>query len=642
MTTALRAALASPFALSPGRAPFFLRRGAWMNATCRTTNVSASRNPSGFTLLEVLVALSITLILLGMVMEMFARVTDGIQSSRAGMELGDQLRHAKNRLIQDLRGATAPTVPPLDPTMQLGYFEYVEGPRIANSQFASGSVGGDRGENLGGNWFTSRGSNNNHAVNSIIGDTDDILMFTTRSDSEPFVGRTGVKNGVPRGVKSRHAEVAWFLRRRTPDEVRNIRNDSRPEYYTLHRRQFLVLPNGGYWGALTYANVDHSLRPEGGNFDNQVVPTNLVTGKKALDPSTFRNTLGDLTKRECRSLHQPYLWPYQMMYIAPQFIYLNQNASYHSSFNPALLGTDLPSTYAYAYNVPTSMLSLPTLAEQSHGTFPLPQPEKLAGTGNYIPKFTFTPTPPPGFVGGTRYHQQGTRIGADVILTNVVGFDVKAWDPGAPVFSAPSTSQNPNNAGVVLPGDAGYVRAVDLFNSGPTTASRQPIGFGAFADLNYMGTDAAAPTNTARYRTYQDTGDPAKASALQRMEKGSPFNGRCAVPRAQFAYPGDGPLSGTPTHGFARPAIWDSWSTHYEFDGIDNNGNGVIDDFTNGVDDNNNGLVDEPNIYAQSGEQEAPPPYRSPLRGLKITLRVMEQDSKEVREVTIVHEFVPL
>lgn len=600
----------------------------------------------GFTLLEVLIALSITLILLGLVMEMFAKVSEGVSASRSGMELRDQLRHAKNRLIRDLCGATAPTVPPLDPTMHLGYFEYVEGPRVANSQFSANSVGGDRGENLGGNWYTSRGSSNNNAVNSIIGDVDDILMFTTRSDSEKFVGRGGVKTGVPRGIKSRHAEVAWFLRRRTPSEVRNVRGDSRPECYTLHRRQFLVLPNGGYWGALTYGNVDHSLRPNGGNFDNQVFPKNLKTGKRALDPSTLRNSLGDLTKRECRSLHQPYLWPYQMMYIAPQFIYLHQSSNYHSSFNPALLGTDLPSNYAYAYNVPTSMLSLPTLAEQSHGTFPLPQPEKVAGTGNYVLKKTFTPTPPPGYVGGTRFHQSGSRIGGDIILTNVVGFDVKAWDPGAPVFSAPSTSDNPNNAGVVLPGDAGYIRAVDLFNSTPTRRSRHPVGFGAFADLNYMATTAAVPNNVARYRKYQDPVSSTTQSALQRMERGPPFNGRCSVPRSQFAYPGDGPLSGNPTHGFARPAIWDTWSTHYEYDGIDNNGNGLIDEFTNGVDDNNNGLVDEPNIYGQNGtptgEQEAPPPYRSPLRGIKITLRVMEQDSKEVQEVTIVHEFVPL
>ncbi|MGC3965906.1 MAG: hypothetical protein QM775_00600 [Pirellulales bacterium] len=43
-----------------------------------------------------------------------------------------------------------------------------------------------------------------------------------------------------------------------------------------------------------------------------------MTGKSQVDPLTLRNSLGDLTKRENRSLHQPFLWPYQMMYIAPQ------------------------------------------------------------------------------------------------------------------------------------------------------------------------------------------------------------------------------------------------------------------------------------------------------------------------------------
>ncbi|MBA4016383.1 MAG: hypothetical protein C0483_04270 [Pirellula sp.] len=611
---------------------------------------------SAFTLLEVLIALTITLILMGLVMEMFTRVSAGINNSRANMDLNDQLRHAKNRLILDLRGATAPTVPPLDPNMHLGYFEYVEGPRVATSQFAANSTGGDMGEQLGGNWFTSRGPTwpagaANLNVNSVIGDNDDILMFTTCSYDDKFVGRGGIKNGVPLALKSRHAEVAWFLRRRTPGEVNSIRNDSRTEVYTLHRRQFVILPNGGYWGSLDYSNVDFSMRAQGGNYDNLLVPTNNVTGKKALDPAAARNSLGDLTKRENRSLHQPFLWPYQMVYVAPQF---NSGTTNHGTFNPAsMLGSNplaaaTDPLRAYAFNVPISALSIPTLAEQSHGAFPLPNPEKVSGTGNYVLKNLMTPTPPGGYIGGQVLPQTGSRIGADIILTNVIGFDVKAWDPGAPVFRAESSSANPNNAGVLVPGDAGYVRAVDLFIGGATTAARQPVAFGAFADLNYLGMDAATSTSATsalgKYRSYQEplTG----LSTLQRMEAGAPFNSRCRVPRAQFAHPGSGPLSGTPTHGFARPAVWDTWSTHYEYDGVDNDFDGVIDELTNGVDDNANGLVDEPDATVSNGayigELEAPPPYRSPLRGIKVTIRVMEPDSKEVREVTVVHEFVPL
>lgn len=382
-----------------------------------TTHFAAPLDARGvraaFTLLEVLIALTITLILMGTVAELFSRVSEGIINSRSVMELNDQVRHAKHRLIQDLRGVSAPTIPPLSPDMHLGYFEYVEGPRVAYSQIAGNSVGGDVGENLSG-------SAANQAVNSIMGDVDDILMFTTTSFDDKFVGRSGVRNGINYAIKSRHAEVAWFLRRSTA--VPSIRNDGRAEYYTLYRRQFVVLPNAVVFGSLDYAGTDLSLQTEGGNYDNRAQPINLATGKYAIDPRNRRNSLGDLTKRENRSLHQPVLWPYEMVYVAPPF---TGGAIYH----PAL-GRGSPGE-----------LSLPTLAEQSHGDFPLPTQEKVSGTGNYVLKTTFTPTPPIGYAiqgVGTRSSGfgAGARQGSDIILTNVVGFDVKAWDPGAPVFRA--------------------------------------------------------------------------------------------------------------------------------------------------------------------------------------------------------------
>ena len=44
--------------------------------------------------------------------------------------------------------------------------------------------------------------------------------------------------------------------------------------------------------------------------------------------------------------------------------------------------------------------------------------------------------------------------------------------------------------------------------------------------------------------------------------------------------------------------------------------------------------VDDPS------ELEAPPPYRYPLRGIQIKIRAFENDTKQVREVTIVNEFL--
>src|SRR5688572_154505 len=135
-----------------------------------STTRSRVRGRRGFTLLELLVATVITLILTALVAEMFQFVTDGVFHSRANIEMSDQLRNAKHRLIQDLRGATAPTVPPLEPSAEHGYFEYVEGGNVANT------VGGDVGGVISG---TQR--------NTITGDLDDILMFTTCSYDDQFV-----------------------------------------------------------------------------------------------------------------------------------------------------------------------------------------------------------------------------------------------------------------------------------------------------------------------------------------------------------------------------------------------------------------------------------------------------------------------
>ncbi len=83
------------------------------------------------------------------------------------------------------------------------------------------------------------------------------------------------------------------------------------------------------------------------------------------------------------------------------------------------------------------------------------------------------------------------------------------------------------------------------------------------------------------------------------------------------------------------PCVYDTGSTHYEDDGIDQDGVYGPDQGTNGIDDNANGAVDD------ITEMEAPPPYPVPLRGVQIRIRCFEPDSGQIREVTVIQEFVP-
>jgi hypothetical protein len=165
-----------------------------------------------------------------------------------------------------------------------------------------------------------------------------------------------------------------------------------------------------------------------------------------------------------------------------------------------------------------------------------------------------------------------SRVGDDVVLTNVVAFDVRVYDPAAVIGTNPP---------------------------------------GAYVDLNW-GNESTPVTTTAAF-------PPAGTTAFQGkgVNCGSSGNAALAIP------------------------TYDTWSTHYEFDGINQGDTPTLtirpltDEGTNARDDNGDGIVDD------SSEQETSPPYPVPLRGIEIRIRVYEPSSRQVRQVTVRHTFVP-
>jgi hypothetical protein len=246
------------------------------------------------------------------------------------------------KLRQDLDGVTCPVVPWLSPDANTGYFEISEGPqRDATLTYAA-----------------------NAGTSNLEADTDDVLMFTTRAPAGSFSGRYQTADKI---IESPYAEVAWFCRRAATQPVNGT------TVYNLYRRQLLVL---GYVGLpefsgnsiagtvpvpAIYQTYDLSLRSEGGR----------------LHP----NTLGDLTTRENRFMHNPAAFPHAMR--------LDANAR---------------------------------LGYVEAGT-------QVTGT--------FDDTP---------------RAWEDVILTNVVSFDVRVFDPQAKAQAGTLTPPTPT----LYPGDPGY------------------------------------------------------------------------------------------------------------------------------------------------------------------------------------------
>ncbi|MEE8450481.1 MAG: prepilin-type N-terminal cleavage/methylation domain-containing protein [Thermoguttaceae bacterium] len=361
-----------------------------------------------------------------------------------------------------------------------------------------------------------------------VNDIDDILMFTTRSKGRPFLGRVG---GVSRQTDI--AEDAWIVRGTT-----------------LYRRVLLVAPR---------FQPASSVQPDGFYRNNDL--------SVHFDGTMVANTLADLTRRECRFAH-----------------YLAVDTALTPPTENIVRGDPHVS-------LEWATLGLPTLRECSAGNWPAGAPLPgitLASNGNTIDYWEH-PLP---YVEidqstGTLRSYLGPRIAEDVILTNVIGFDMQVWDPGAPVISDGNLALGP--------ADEGYSDAV-------AAGGWNIVSYGAYVDLGYDDV----------------VFDPT------------------VVTRKQFHHIGD-PRSGN------LERIYDTWSTHYEHDGVDQywddggnpQGIGEVDLATDGFDNDGFNGVDD------AGERETSAPYPVPLRGIRVKIRAYEPDSLQIREVTVVADFLP-
>ena len=68
---------------------------------------------------------------------------------------------------------------------------------------------------------------------------------------------------------------------------------------------------------------------------------------------------------------------------------------------------------------------------------------------------------------------------------------------------------------------------------------------------------------------------------------------------------------------------------------MDQDGQHGPDQAYNGFDDDGINGVDDP------GELETRPPYDHPLRGIRVTIRIYEPASQQVRQISVVQHFMP-
>lgn len=736
----------------------------------------------GLTLVEMLVAMAITLLIMAAVVTVFANVTSSVTRRRATIEMSSALRNVREVLARDLAGATCPAVPWQRPEANHGYLEIIEGPQndyyptpwifdgdgdgradpIGGVDGIDLSVSSLPGSNLGAApTADEEGSGLSVGSNTLLdeqtiptdgrglGDADDTLMLTVRNENEPFVGRipatggnTPANSGFPTWgfdeVESQLAEVVWFAVENPVDPNRTF-GFGEPGYRTIYRRALLILPDLDYGinvtaGGMTPNSSDQTIAAGPGVV--RVLPAGLARDQVAaalagliafqerydlsvrLDWDTNlpgsdngrwvlrANSLADLTKRENRYEHhgfvpQPQTIAIRQGTVGPAadryFPFAANSGGVHSGSSTLNLsfvadpelGVGTPATQFRAITAP-----LPVTSNNNATTVVAFNRLSGGAPGAYFNRplaVINDSTDRPGTArailneDGAIVHVTsglaplgGSRRGDDIMITNALAFDLRVYDPGAPIYSyflGGNSVDQPADQ-IVSPGDIAWLNAFyrdglnNVIADGiPAISSANPFRFerqGAYVDMAYglsylrPNLDPATIQPEARFRTFNLINDPQATwdNASQRGLNQSLFFFDGLIRTAT------GPVNVRPDVLTRRYASYDTWSTHYESNGVNEDGDlgfnsdpsleegdivtaaGQVLAFDEGV----NGL-DDPTTYNgtlatrfgpdDDAERETRPPYDTALRGMQASLRVYERDSRQIREVRVRESFIP-
>lgn len=712
---------------------------------------------AGLTLIEVLVALAISLLMMAAVLTVFANVTGSITRRRATIEMAGAVRNVRETLSRDLEGATCPAVPWQRPESNHGYIEIIEGPQ--NDYYPSiwlyDSSDADMGAPDGLLELSPPGTtpgidlalstlpgSNLREPNTpqdeegrglalgqsevlddsfptdgrALGDADDILMLTVRNENQPFVGRVPPVNAAVNAfgawsfqeIEAPLAEVVWFSLENPPE-----RDDARtfafgePGFRTIYRRVLLIDPSLNYRfqvGAKTTGpgvvrvlpnNID---RNDLGDWSQALAA--LVAFQERYDLSvrlewdpllgsdgrwTIRaNSLADLTKRENRFEHHGLVpLPLAGAAVSRYFPFPVVSAGQYSNNGVVVFATD-PDLVAPASPAEFQAVVAPNgLGGQMVAAYESTSPDT---TSDLLEADRRYPTRPFAYVleqgnlaataravtnedGSVVYVTRGlaplggTRRGEDIMLTSALAFDLRVYDPGAPLYSLyPGGDTDIRADQVIEPSDpawsvayqtdvsAGGVGFVNVNSANPPVSSSFPFRFerqGTYVDMGYRAT-FVDPPNPGNLRDQFVTLTLSPWLAATGTTLRAPL---FADPSQLPAASGNVSDALLANNRFQAPgySVYDTWSWSYENNGLDEDADDVVDESTNGFEDQEvyyapgatNATTVVRNGPDDPGERETRPPYDTALRGLQVKLRVYEPDSLQVLETTVRESFVP-
>lgn len=481
----------------------------------------------GLTLVELMVASTLGLLLVIGVLEAFRQITDSVTKGRATVQISGQLRNITNVMRADFQGITVQAVPNTAAGAGMGYFEIVEG--------------------IDNDFVITPPNTVPAAVDNLSGDTDDVIMFTSRRLDNPFSGRIeGRLLGSTRAfeiIESPNAEIIYWLEPRNTEFLRDgldnngdgtadepiegqlglLSHNGMP-LATLRRRALLIRPDlNGPQGVLLQPNGTPYPASSAAFFLN----LNDISIRINPNGTISANSLADLTLRQNRVAHIP----------------------------AGVINNNVDANFPYPF---------------SHTRVPF---------------------------------QSGVAMGEDVIMDQVIGFDLRVFDPDTLVLTAPTQDV------ALTPSDPGYESAL--------SSGARPVGKGAYVDLGY-----AVP--------YTLVNNGATLSFFS-------WQPRTKSQLSAVTLPGMVTAKNQQYFQFGNYRTYDTWTIEYERDGLDQNSNNLIDEGLDGIDNPNIGRygVDD-NL-----EAETEPPYLYPLRGFQVIIRAFQNSQQQMRQFTVSHDFTP-
>lgn len=598
-----------------------------MRRTYRANLRSACRQ-RGFTLLEVMIATAITLLMMISMVQVFKVISDSMKQGRAALQMNNSLRSVTTRLRQDLANLTVRVDPPSDTSSGGGYFEYFDG---SMTDYTASLFAGDAPRS------------------NRFGDTDDILMFTARAGSGAwFSGQVpryvidpplpgNPPDPTPVVITSQLAEIVVFARPiRSPATPMTQNFDDAdgnhfPDGFRLHYRVLLIRPDLNTIGTTAVRTLPVFSIPSAtdtpttmatyfGNCDLSM--RRVYDGNGAVDDLIAANSLEDLANPANRFAH--YQFP------------LNGLGTGGSCTMPLLVLDPIP-------NTELTVGSVGPYADPNPAGGP---PQLLGANGNYLhPAYVL------GFI-------NSDRTGEDVIANNIVAFDIKGYDPAAPVIAIPGTDGNfgipqgapptyTNIAGqegsddlILTPNDPGYAEAYR--NSPPI------VSYGEYVDLMWGRKTLYSLSSYGTTWANISGNSPNFFTSLSGIEAGLGYTDGLLRSGKALTLP-SGQTILQPTY--------DTWTTTFDTNGtsqalvagfagnIDINALlrknglgtadpvGTVDTGTDGLDNNGTGGVDE------MAERETMPPFPIRLRGVKISVRIEDLRARQVKQMSVATEF---